>query len=45
MIEITKTKNWNNYDTFYIKTEEGEFEISYQGNLDLYCAICTKDGF
>ena len=36
MIDITKIKNWNNQDTFYIKTEEGEFEISYQENLDLY---------
>lgn len=36
MIEIKKLENRNGYDAIQIKTEEGTFEISYQGNLDLY---------
>lgn len=36
MIEVKKEKNSNNYDSFYIKTEDGTFLISFQNNLDLY---------
>lgn len=35
MLEITKNKNDRGYN-FIISTEEGKFEISFQGNLDLY---------
>jgi hypothetical protein len=36
MLEINHNINGNGYDIFNIKTEEGEFFISFQGNLDLY---------
>ncbi len=36
MLEITKTKNHHGYDVFYIETDEGILQISFQGNLDLY---------
>ena len=43
MLEITKTKNAHDYDVITIKTEDEEFEISFQNNLDLYWRyICKK---
>lgn len=36
MLEIRKDKNSHGYDEFYITTDEGTFEISFQNNLDLY---------
>lgn len=36
MLDVRKNKNSFGYDVFYIKTTEGEFEISFQNNLDLY---------
>lgn len=43
MLEITKQKNAHDYDVITIKTEDEEFEISFQNNLDLYWRyICKK---
>ena len=39
MITMEKRKNGNGYDVITIYTEEGSFNISYQGNLDLYWDI------
>lgn len=36
MLEVEKSKNMNNYDIFYITTNEGKFIITFEGNLDLY---------
>lgn len=36
MLEVEKFKNYNGYDVIIIKTNEGAFEISFEGNLDLY---------
>lgn len=42
MIELRKRLNGNGYDVITIKTDEGEFTISFEGNLDLYW-ICYSD--
>ena len=36
MIQIIKKKNYNDYYYYIIKTNEGRFMISFEGNLDLY---------
>ncbi len=36
MLELEKRVNGNGYDNFYIHTDDGTFEISYQGVLDLF---------
>ena len=36
MLEVTKNKNSNNYDTFDISTDNGTFQITFEGNQDLY---------
>lgn len=43
MIEIKIYKNSHDYDAFIITTEEGQFEISFQNNLDLYWRYLHKD--
>jgi len=42
MIEVTKTKNNHQYDEINIKTEEGQFEITFKNNLDLYWSYLYK---
>lgn len=36
MLEITKKINGHGYEEFDIITDDGTFEISFEGNLDLY---------
>lgn len=36
MFEVKKYKNGHNFDVVNIKTNDGEFQLSFQGNLDLY---------
>ena len=42
MLELTKKENGLGYEQYYITTEEGTFEISFQGNLDLYWRYIYK---
>lgn len=43
MQEIKKIDNGTGYDEFHIETNEGVFEISFQGNLDLYWNYRSKE--
>ena len=43
MVEISKIKNSYNYDVFKFKMDDGAFEISRQGNNDLYWRYITND--
>lgn len=36
MLKMTKSKNGHDYEAFEIETNEGKFNISFEGNLDLY---------
>lgn len=45
MVEINNYKNWHNYDCFDIKTDEGEFSIHFENNLDLYWTYLYKKNF
>ena len=36
MVKLEKSKNGHDYDIFNITTEEGNFTISFENNLDLY---------
>ena len=43
MVKIENEKNGHGYDVYTITTEDGTFEISFQGNLDLYWRyVCSK---
>ena len=42
MVEIIKNKNSYEYDVFEIKTDNGSFEVSLQGNGDLYWRYIYK---
>ncbi|MBO4600657.1 MAG: hypothetical protein J5634_00250 [Bacilli bacterium] len=43
MVEVKKEKNYVNFDAIKIVTEEGQFEISYEANYNLYIGFCVKD--
>lgn len=43
MLKIEKSKNMNNYDIFYITTNEGTFIITFEGNLDLYWVYTSNE--
>lgn len=45
MTDINIHKNLNDYDIIYIKTDEGDFSISYEGNLDLYWMYHSNKSF
>ena len=42
MQEVERSKNNHGYDVFNIITDNGEFEISFQNNLDLYWRFIDK---
>lgn len=42
MQEVERSKNAHGYDVFKIITDKGEFEISYENNLDLYWRFVNK---
>lgn len=43
MVEINKDKDTNGYDKFKITTDEGNFNIMFGGNLDLYWSYWPKE--
>lgn len=43
MVEVKKEKNYVNFDAIKILTEEGQFEVSFEANLNLYIGFCVKD--
>ena len=42
MQEVEKRKNGHGYDVFRIITDNGDFEISFENNLDLYWRFINK---
>lgn len=42
MLELEKTQNSHGYDVFTIKTDDGNFQISFENNLDLYWRYCYE---
>lgn len=45
MINIDIYKNSNDYDVIYVKTDDGDFSISFAGNLDLYWSYHSNKPF
>jgi hypothetical protein len=43
MQEVNRTQNAHGYDVFKITTDRGEFEISFENNLDLYWRFINKE--
>lgn len=43
MLQLTKLESYNDYDRFSIKTNEGEFNISFENNLDLYWSYFSEE--
>ena len=43
MVDVCKEKNYVNFETFKVKTNEGEFEISFEENRGLYIGFCKKN--
>lgn len=43
MQEVERRQNGHGYDVFRIKTDNGDFEISFEGNFDLYWRFINKE--
>ena len=43
MVEVKKEKNYVNFDAIKILTEEGQFEITFEANRNLYIGFCVKN--
>ena len=45
MVDVNKYKNGHDYDCFNIVTDDGEFSIQFENNLDLYWSYLYKENF